>query len=365
MRYVSLHSHSTFSYMDGFGVPEEHVTRVAELGMKALALTEHGNVSSHVKLEKACLAIANYKTEVVNGKEVKEFESWKVKPIFGLEAYTAMPDMRETQNQRKWHMTMLATTLHGYQNLMKMVTRAWADDFYRWPTVTIPNLKDNNEDIICTSGCADGHLASQLLGGKGLEPDYDKAVAVLKAYKRILGDRFYLEVQRFPRLERSCLLNQQYAIWSKEFRIPLLATSDVHYPQPEQNEMQKILHAAGRNTGTVAAAEAEWEYDILLTYPTSDKEIFEDLRGTGLSKRDAEAAIINTEEVAARCNVELPKMDRIRYPGTTDDLKPWPPRKSLGRLTPGPFLGTGSTRDGSTEASTSSPRRRKTSTRSA
>lgn len=341
MKYVSLHSHSTFSYMDGYGLPSQHVERVAELGMTALALTEHGNVSSHVKLEQAA-------------------HEHGIKPIFGLEAYTAMPDMREKQNQRKWHMTMLAMDLHGYQNLMKMVTRSWADDFYRWPTVTIPNLKDNNEGLICTSGCADGHLASQLLGGKGLEPDYDAAVKVLKAYKRLLGDRFYLEVQRFPGLERSCILNQQYAIWSKEFGIPLLATSDVHYPRPEQNEMQKILHAAGRNTGTVAAAEAEWEYSILLTYPESDKEIRDDLIGTGLTKREAEAAIANTAEVASRCNVELPKMDRIRYPGTTDDLKPWPPKNRAS--------GTIRTAGAATPEDTSAPdaaRRRRTSRRSA
>jgi DNA polymerase-3 subunit alpha len=294
--------------MDGYGLPEHHVERVAELGMTALALTEHGNVSSHVKLEQAAIKHG-------------------IKPIFGLEAYTAMPDMREKQNQRKWHMTMLAMDVQGYQNLMRMVTRSWADDFYRWPTVTIPNLKDNHSNIIATSGCADGHLASQLLGGKGLEPDYDEAVRVLKAYKRLLGDRFYLEVQRFPGLERSCILNQQYAIWSKEFGVPLLATSDVHYPKPEQNEMQKILHAAGRNTGTVAAAEAEWEYSILLTYPESDAEIKRDLMGTGLTKKEAEQAIDNTAIVASRCNVELPKMDRIRYPGTLEDLKPWPPKR--------------------------------------
>ncbi|UVF61390.1 DnaE-like DNA polymerase III alpha [Microbacterium phage Sparcetus] len=341
MRYVSLHGHSTFSYMDGYGLPEHHVERVAELGMSAVALTEHGNVSSHVKLEQAAL-------------------KHNIKPVFGLEAYTAMADMRETQNQRKWHQTMLAMDLHGYQNLMKMVTRSWADDFYRWPTVVIPNLQDNNEGIICTSGCTSGHLATQLIGGKGLEPNYEKAVKVLKAYKRMLGDRFYLEVQRFPGLEESRLLNQQYAIWSKEFKVPLLATSDVHYPRPEQNEMQKILHAAGRNTGTVAAAESEWEYDILLTYPSSDKEILDDLVGTGLSKRDAMAAIDNTVEVASRCNVELPKMDRIRYPGSTDDLKPWPSRTPRSGSTP--------TAGSATPADTSAPaavRRRRTSRRSA
>lgn len=304
MQYVSLHSHSTYSYMDGFGLPEQHVERVAELGMKALALTEHGNVSSHVKLEQAA-------------------EKHGIKAIFGLEAYTAASDMRETGNTRKWHQTLLAMDLHGYQNLMRMVTRSWNDDFYRWPTVLGQNFKDNNAGIIATSGCADSHLACTLLGGKGIEEgDYDAAVKVLKGYKRLLGDRYYLEVQRFPRLERTRILNRQYAAWSEEFGVPLVATSDVHYPKPEQNEIQKILHAAGRNTGTVAAAEASWEYDILLTYPLSDEEIRDDLIATGLTKKQAETAIANTAEIASRCNVTLPKMDRIRYPGTKRDLDP-------------------------------------------
>ncbi|QLF84538.1 DnaE-like DNA polymerase III [Microbacterium phage Rie18] len=337
MKYVSLHSHSTYSYMDGFGLPEAHVERVAELGMTALALTEHGNVSSHVKLEQSA-------------------KKHGIKPIFGLEAYTAPMTMREDGNMRKWHMTMLATDLVGLNNLYAMVTTSWERDFYRWPTVLGDSFRDHNKGIIALSGCADSHLACTLLGGKGIEHgDYDAAVKVMLGYKRLLGDRYYLECQRFPGLERSRILNQQYALWSAEYGIPLAASSDVHYPRPEENEMQKILHAAGRNTGTVAAAEAGWEYDILLTYPESDKQIRDDLIATGLTKKEAEAAILNTAEIADRCNVELPKMDRIRYPGTTDDLKPWP-RKSK---TPS----TTSAADTARPADTSAPavaRRRRT-----
>lgn len=311
MRYVSVHTHSTYSYGDGFGLPEAHVARVAELGGKALALTEHGNVSSHVKLEQAAI-------------------KHNIKPIFGLEAYCAPADMRETANLRKWHMTMLAMDQGGYHNLMKMVTRSWKDDFYRWPTVLGDNFEENSGGIIATSGCADSHLACALLGGKGIEnPSYDGAVRVLKGYKRLLGDRYYLEVQRFPQLERTRLLNPQYALWAEEFNIPLVATSDVHYPKPTDNEMQKILHASSRNTGTVAAAEAGWEYDILMTYPQSDKEILDDLQKTGLTKSQAQQAVRSTEEIAERCTVTLPKMDRIRYPGTLADMQPWePPKRS-------------------------------------
>ena len=299
--------------MDGYGLPSEHVKRISELGMSALALTEHGNVSSHVKLELAA-------------------EEHGIKPIYGLEAYAAPADMRETKNQRKWHMILLAENQSGYRNLMKIVTRSWKDDNYRWPTVLGQNLASNRKGLILLSGCADSHINCVMLGGKGIPaPETQreaaraekKAEQIMLRYRKMFGQNYFLECQRFWRLERTCEINPIYEYWSKKHDIPLVATSDVHYPYPDQNEMQKILHAAGRNTGTVAAAEAEWEYDILLTYPESDEEIETDLMNTGMSPKFAVKAVDNTAMIAERCNVKLPKMDRIRYEVGKDDLKPW------------------------------------------
>lgn len=297
MKYVSLHSHTTYSYMDGFKMPADHVARVAELGMSALALTEHGNVSSHVKLEQAC-------------------QKAGIKPIFGLEAYTNRP-----QESRKWHLTLLAKDLGGYRNLMRIVTRSWQEGFYKWPTVHGDILKDHSQGIVVLSGCADSHLACTLLGGKGIEKgSRKKAKELALSYKRMFGDRYFLECQRFPGLERTCEINSVYREFSSELDIPLVATADVHYPLPEQSSMQRILHAAGRGHHV---DEADWEYKIKLTYPTSDEEIIQDMRGTGLTKPEAEEAVMNTARIAEMCNVELPKMQRIRYPIGKDDLKPW------------------------------------------
>lgn len=305
MKFVSLHHHSTYSYMDGYSLPEDHVARAADLGMGAMALTEHGNVSSHVKLEKAATKHG-------------------IKPIFGLEAYTAPADMRETGNRRKWHLTLLAQNEVGYRNLLQLVTNSWENGFYQWPTVLGEDLIKHNEGLIVISGCADSKLACDLLGGKGRERGSERdAIKTLRSFQRVFGDRFYLETQQFPELKRTGLINSKYEEWSSKYGIPLAATADVHYPKPEHNEMQKILHAAGRNIGTVAAAEAQWEYDIRLTLPTSDREIFDRLRGTGLSRRGAQLAIASTAEIAGRIDLELPKMDRIRYPlGDDPDFTP-------------------------------------------
>ena len=290
MKYVSLHHHTTFSYGDGYGLPEEHVARTAELGMSAQAVTEHGNASSHVQHEKAC-------------------EKYGIKPIFGLEAYTAPVDMRETGNQRKWHLTLLAANPEGYRNLMRLITKSWSEGFYRWPTITGPMLAEHHEGLIVLSGCADSHLACTLLGGKGIEEGDERAAdRVIQGYKDLLGDRFYLECQQFPELERSRAINEWYASRSKRHGVPLVATSDIHYPAADDNKVQVILHAASRGGSTVAQAEAEWEYDIRLTHPATDDAILARLRATGLTGPQAEAAVHSTSEIANRCDVTLPKV---------------------------------------------------------
>lgn len=296
MKYVSLHHHSTFSYGDGYGTPEHHVARAAELGMEALALTEHGNCSSFVQLEKAS-------------------KKHGVKPIFGLEAYIAPSNMREKKNQRKTHLTILAMNQQGYINLNRLVTTSWADNFYRWPTIHWANLKEHNEGLIIISGCADSELNCSLLGGKWIgSPSEERARKVIDKYHRVFGDRYYIEVQQFPELGRTCEINPWAAAEAARRGIKIVATADCHYPQPTDNKMQAILHAARRGKGTVEDAEAQWEYSILLTHPTSDNKLWERLKGTGLTAKQATAAIMATVEISQRCNVVLPKADRLRYP---------------------------------------------------
>lgn len=299
MRFVSLHHHTTFSYGDGYGLPDEHHARAAELGMTALAHTEHGNVSSHVKHEKAAK---------VSG----------VKPLYGCELYTA-PD----QVRSKWHQTALAENAIGYQNLNRIVSRSWDENFYQYPTTSGQMLVDHSEGIILTSGCADSLLSCTLLGGKSngekrttiSSSDMDAAEVIIRKYQTMLGkDNYFIEVQQFPALERTRILNPAFAELSARTGAPLVATADCHYPYPADNDMQKILHAARRGGGTVAQAEASWEYDILLTLPESDQSLHQALMGTGLTSKQSWAAILASEEIGQRCTVELPKNELLRYP---------------------------------------------------
>lgn len=296
--FVSLHHHSTFSYMDGFGQPEDHVASAADLEIPALALTEHGNVTSHVKLEKAAKAAG-------------------IKPIFGCELYTGAVD-EDSRSRYKWHLTVLAETQEGLRNLNALISKGWAEGFYYEPTVSGAMLAEHSEGLIVLSGCSGSKMATDLLGGKGVEPhpaDYGAALDTALRFKALLGDRFYLEAQAFPELERSVTINQAWRQMSRETGIPLVVTGDVHYPKPEDNEMQVLLHAidrGGRNN-TVEKQQQGWGYDIRLTAFT-DSVMMKKLMACGFTEQEARSAIKVSAEIAGRCNVELPKLKELQWP---------------------------------------------------
>ena len=305
MKTPSLHHHTTFSYGDGYGTPSQHVDRSVELEMWALSSTEHGNVSSHVGLEKAALKAG-------------------IKPIFGLEAYThPLAD-----SQRKFHLTLLAMNQAGYSNLNRIVTRSWAEGFYYYPTVSGQMLADHEEGMICLSGCSDSLLACTLLGGKDIpesEASFKKAQRVATNFRALYRDRYYLEVQAFPELPRAHLIAEAYRRLNELHSIPIVVTFDVHTVRPGQSEMRALLHASHRGNNTIAQQLSSWEYDVPDFIPLSDGYVLERLRALGFKKKQAQGIMETTAEVAMRCNVTLPKADRFRYKGTEADLSwdPW------------------------------------------
>lgn len=307
MRFCNLHHHSTFSHGDGHGTPAQHVTRAAELGYSAIALTEHGGVSSHFQLEKHALKAG-------------------IKPIFGVEGYCGPVD--ETRQQFKNHLTILARDNEGYRNLNRIVTQSYRDFFYH-PTISGSSLADNSRGLVVLSGCTGSLLACTLTGGKGIpEPggdgyDWDGARDVIGRFRGVFGDRYALEVQHFWEVEKVCKINPAYERLSRETGVPLAVTGDVHYPRPEDGEMQAILHAVHRGHASVDDAMRSWNYEVPMTLPESDKDLGERLMKTGLSRSAAWEAILTTERIAGECNVTLPKAQRLVYPVREDDLKPW------------------------------------------
>jgi DNA polymerase-3 subunit alpha len=296
LKYGSLHHHTTFSFMDGYGTPKQHVDRAVELDMPFLAFTEHGNVSSHVQLEKNALKAG-------------------IKPIFGVELYTGA--VGEDRSHWKWHLTVLAETQKGYSNLLQLVSRGWAEGFHYEPTVSGEMLAEHAEGLIVMSGCLGSKLSTDLIGGKGREEhsvDLTAGIETAERFQDLLGDRYYLEAQTFPELDKTRAINQALEKISNRTGIPLVATGDVHYPKPADSDMQIILHAAGRGNNTFEKQQQSWGYDIKLTSPLTDEMVAKRLRDSGMSARAAAGALAASVEIGARCTVTLPKAERLRFP---------------------------------------------------
>jgi DNA polymerase-3 subunit alpha len=272
-----------------------------------MAFTEHGNVSSHFRAE-------------------QDAAKYGIKPIFGLEAYTGPVDL-DNRKRTKYHLILLAMDSAGYTNLNKVVTQSWKD-FYQYPTVGGSALAMHNAGLICLSGCTGSMLACNLVGGKDIaEPaggmNMEAALGIAERFKALFGDRYYLEVQGFPELEKTCKINPAYEIIGKELDIPLVATMDVHYPMPDDNEMQVIIHAADRGGKTIDQQSQGWEYDVRLTLPDDTNAMWRKVRATGLSRAAAIESIESAAHIASLCNVTLPKADRLQYRPTEEDMAPW------------------------------------------
>lgn len=315
MKFLSLHGHTLFSTGDGHGTPEAHVRRAKELGMKAIGVTEHGTVSSHAQLEKAALAEG-------------------IKPIFGCEFYVA-PEKTRTKN--KFHQTVLALNENGYRQLSRLVSRSYSRTgegergFYMKPTVHPDWLLDRSltSDLVVLSGCADSWLSCTLAGGRLIgetlteeqllenqESRFLNAKALAEAFVDTYGDRYYLEVQRFHNYYKTCYINQQLERLSEELSIPLVGTADVHYPHREDWEIQRLANAISWKRSVDELSEGRDYETSPCTFPEDDREIISDLLKTGLSKQAVKEAVLNTEVIADRCTVTLPKTSPVRYSGS-------------------------------------------------
>lgn len=319
MRFVSLHHHTTFSYLDGYQLPEAHIRRAEELNMNSIAFTEHGNIDSHVKAETSASKTG-------------------IKPIFGCEVYMSSgPEWfkDETETQSKHHLTLIAKDQEGYANLLQLITESWRN-FYFYPTVTWNQLLKYQKGIIVLSGCQGSLLSCATVGGKGIKPEdasYRRGLKIAQMFSRSLDD-YYIEVQAFPELETTRRFNALAGRLARAVRRRLVATMDCHYTMLEEKEVQKILHnLRPGNRQTIEEQAREWGYNAPLCPPPNDNSLIRKLRLSGMSEAEALEAVVSTEDIAQSCTAVLPKLPMIRFPvpaGYADAMAYWEERLRIG-----------------------------------
>ncbi len=209
MSFVPLHIHSDYSLLDGASQLPELVDQAITLGMKAIALTDHGVMYGAVELIKIC-------------------RSKNIKPIIGNEMYVINGDIEKQERRPKYHQVVLAKNTKGYRNLVKLTTVSHLQGvqgkgIFSRPCINKNLLKEYNEGLIVTSACLAGEIPQAILSNR---PDAARKVA--KWYKEVFGEDFYLEIQDHGSQEDR-IVNVEIVKIARELGIKFIATNDSHY----------------------------------------------------------------------------------------------------------------------------------------
>ncbi len=273
-KFVHLHTHSHYSLLDGLTKIDALVARVKELGMDAVALTDHGVLYG---------AIEFYQKAKKAG----------LKPILGVEAYVAPRDrFSKEMNERYYHLILLAKNMQGWKNLIKLVSKSHLEGYYYKPRVDKELLREYHEGLIATSGCLGGEVAQCILGDK-----YEEAKKTALEYQKIFGKgNYYIEIQSHGKIADCVKVWNDTIRLSRETGIPLVATQDSHYARPEDAEYHDILLAVQTGNkisdGDRLSLKAD---DFSISSPEEMAEKF----------REIPEAVENTVKIAGECNLEL------------------------------------------------------------
>ena len=280
--YVHLHNHTQYSLLDGLTKVPALIDRIKEMGMGSVAMTDHGTMSGTIEFYKAANAGG-------------------IKPIIGMEAYVAPrahEDRDPAYDRQYFHLTMLAMDNTGYQNLMKLSTIANLKGFYYRPRIDRKLIEKYNEGLIILSGCIGGEVSDALRQGQ-----YEKAKQSAEWYRKVFGDRYYLELQDHGHPKHPTAWVEQKEVndnllkLSRELNIPAVVTCDAHYLNHEDQEAHEILLCV--QTGAFLSDEQRFSLKEFELHVAEPKEII-----NRWGKENPEL-ILNSKKIADRCKVEI------------------------------------------------------------
>ncbi|AZU97139.1 DnaE-like DNA polymerase III [Streptomyces phage Gilson] len=320
MAYTELHLHDYYSTLDGLNSPEEYMVRAKELGMTHLAQTNHGTLLGHREFQKAA-------------------NSAGIVPILGVEAYISPTDRFDRRAKAKRtdgtnvynHLIIVSQNETGLKTLQTLNEKAWTEGFYNKPRIDMELLEEHNEGLIVLSGCLNSMLCKAIEAG-----NYEEAERIALEFKRILGDRFYIEVQAHNPVK----MNEALFKIADDNGIKPVVTSDCHYARKEDlwiEEAMLILSTNPKFSKEYDFSKSQkmdmlerfnylypdrtMTFEEIQIYLKSAEEQLNDFRSHGFDREDI---VKNTEEIASRIE-EYPfhqNLDLLPKPksGNPDDL---------------------------------------------
>ena len=323
--FAHLHNHSEYSLLDGAQTTEQMAIKAAELGLSAVSITDHGRMGGCVEFYTNC-------------------KKHGVKPILGMEAYItgigrSRTDRIDWQRQTKefigtpkyernnYHLILLAKNEQGYDNLCQLSTESYSTGFYQKPRIDYGLLEKYKDGLIVSSACAIGEVSNRLLNH-----DYAKAREVALWFKKTFGDDYYLE-EMYHGLAIEQEVMRPIRELADELGIKVIATNDAHYTNREDHKLQKTLmlismHKSwsdsdvkgsffgsddGYGQGAVTDSDTGDSDPIFETppelYMKSYEEMLEALLPNGGEGGVAERELDNTNEIADKCDFDLPIID--------------------------------------------------------
>jgi len=289
--FVHLHCHSHYSLLDGASPIKKLVARAKELGMNALALTDHGNLYGALEFYRAC-------------------QDAEINPVLGYEAYVA-PGSRFSKSgahrakEASYHLTLLAQNRTGFNNLIKLASSAFLEGFYHKPRIDRELLEGHSEGIICLSGCVSSEFSRTLLSGSGpaTEEQIASAIEITSWFHRVFGNHYYIEIQDNG-LEIQRQAKEAAVEVAKRVGLPLVATSDAHYVNQEDAEAQDVLLCI--NTGKFRTDSNRMKMEGDQFFLRSSEEMY-----TALP--DQAEALGRSQEIADTVDIDL-DLGRRHFP---------------------------------------------------
>ncbi|MCH7713356.1 MAG: DNA polymerase III subunit alpha [Chloroflexi bacterium] len=272
--FTHLHIHTEYSMLDGISRIPDLVAQTKNLGMEALAITDHGTFYGVVDFYSAC-------------------KDAGIKPIIGCEVYVAHGSHldKTTSERSPNHLVLLARNNQGYRNLMQLLTLAHVDGFHYKPRVDKGLLEKYGEGLVVLSGCPSAEVPRLIADG-----NMEEAASSATWYKNLFGDGYFLELQDHAHVDNLDQINQGLITLSEELDIPLVVTNDAHYVRQSESPLQDVYICIQTNTTVNDEKRLRMEDDsYYIKSPEEMAQLFP----------DHPEAIENTQVIADMCNVEL------------------------------------------------------------